>query len=107
MYEGGVKMVNNVTHQKGLSLGLRCLLVLILVLAMAVFASNMVTYHQYSKIERESAAQREEYQQLIDMAEKYTNGSIDYESIVRIAREKFNLAFPDETIYYSGQGTQP
>lgn len=100
-------MANEITRRGGLTLGMRCLLVLVLVLAVVVFASNMVAYHQYTKAERESAAQGEEYQQIIDMAEKHMNGSIDYESIVRIAREKFNLAFPDETVYYSGQGVHP
>ena len=90
-----------------LSLGLRCLLVVVLVLAMVVFASNMVAYHQYNKAQRESAARSEEYQAMIDMAEQYIGSAIDYEDIIRIARDKFNLAFPDETIYYSGQGTQP
>ncbi len=90
-----------------LSMGLRCLLILVLVLAMVVFASNMVAYHQYTKIKRQNTMQAEEYQNIIDMVKKYTNDSIDYEDIVRIAREKFNLAFPDETIYYSGQDTKP
>ena len=100
-------MATRFRRQGRLGLGLRCLLGLVLVRAMVVFASNMVAYHQYTKAERESVAQGEQYQEIIDMAQKYTNDSIDYEDIVRIAREKFDLAFPDETIYYSGQGTQP
>lgn len=100
-------MAGGHTRQGSLSLGLRCLLVVVLVLAMVVFASNMVSYHQYNKIQRENAARGEEYQAMIDMAERYTGNAIDYEGIVRIARDKFNLAFPDETIYYSGQGEQP
>ena len=87
------------TRKGSLSLGLRCLLVLVLVLAMVVFASNMVAYHQYTKAQNESEDEGEEYQKIIDMTQKYINDSIDYEDIVRIAREKFNLAFPDETIY--------
>lgn len=94
-------------QKSSLSIGLRCLLILVLVLAMVIFASNMVAYHQYTKAKNESMAESEEYQKIIDMAQKYTSDSIDYEDIVRIAREKFNLAFPDETIYYSGQDTQP
>jgi hypothetical protein len=29
---------------------------------------------------------------------------MSYEDIIRIAREKYNLVFPDDTIIYSGQG---
>ena len=54
----------------GLSMGLRCLLILVLVLAMVVFASNMVAYHQYTKIKHQNAMQVEEYQKIIDMAKK-------------------------------------
>ena len=35
------------------------------------------------------------------------NDTIDYDDIIRIARETFNLAFPDDTVIYSGQGVQP
>ena len=100
-------MAGGYIRRGSLSLGLRCLLVVVLILAMVVFASNMVAYHQYNRIQRENAARGEEYQAMLDMAEKYTGTAIDYEDIVRIAREKFNLAFPDETIYYSGQGSEP
>lgn len=91
----------------GLSLGLRCLLLLILILAVVVFASRMVTFHQLSKQKDQLLDQKEAYEEQIKRAEYDMNDSIDYEDIIRIAREKFNLAFPDDTVIYSGQGVQP
>ena len=90
-----------------LSLGLRCLLLLILILAVVVFASRMVTYHQLSQQKDQLLDQKEAYEEQIKRAEYDMNDTIDYDDIIRIAREKFNLAFPDDTVIYSGQGVQP
>lgn len=90
-----------------ISLGLRCFLLLILILSVVVFASRMVTYHQLVREQQALREQKEAYKEQIEQAEYYLNGPIDYEDIVRIAREKFNLAFPDDTVIYSGQGKQP
>lgn len=86
------------------SLGLRCFLLLILVLSLVVFASRMLTYHQLSEQKDALQAQKEKYEAQIERMEHYLDGSLSYEDIIRIAREKYNLAFPDETIVYSGQG---
>ena len=88
----------------GVSLGLRCFLLLILVLSIVIFASRMLTYHQLSEKKEELQAQKEKYEAQIERMEHYLDGSMSYEDIIRIAREKYNLAFPDETIIYSGQG---
>jgi len=88
----------------GVSLGLRCCLLLILVLSIVIFASRMLTYHQLSGKKEELQAQKEKYEAQIERMEHYLDGSMSYEDIIRIAREKYNLAFPDETIIYSGQG---
>ena len=89
-----------------LSLGLRCFLLLILVTSVVVFASRMLTYHQLNEQKNDLQDQKDKYQAQIDRMEHYLDGSIDYEDIIRIAGEKYNLAFPDDTIIYSGQGEQ-
>lgn len=86
------------------SLGLRCFLLIILVLSLVVFASRMLDYHQLSEQKKELEAQKEKYEAQIERMEHYLDGSMSYEDIIRIARDKYNLAFPDETIVYSGQG---
>lgn len=91
------------SKKMGVSLGLRCFLLLILVLAMAVFASRMLTYHQLTEEKEALQSQKEKYEAQIERMEHYLDGSLSYEDIIRIAREKYNLAFPDDTIVYSGQ----
>ena len=86
-----------------LSLGLRCFLLLILVISVAVFASRMLEYTRLNEQKKDLENQKEQYQAQIDKMNHYSKGSIDYEDIVRIAREKFNLVFPDDTIIYSDQ----
>lgn len=89
--------------RKGMSLAARCLLLFVLLISVGIFASRMVTYHQLNQKKEDLLEQKETYQQQIEQAEYYLRGSIHYEDIVRIAREKFNLAFPDEIMYYSQQ----
>lgn len=86
-----------------LSLGLRCFLLLILVISVAVFASRMLEYTKLNEQKKDLEHRKEQYLAQIDKMNHYSNGSIDYEDIVRIAREKFNLVFPDDTIIYSDQ----
>lgn len=90
-----------------ISLGLRCFLLLILVLSVVIFASRMLTYHQLTEEKKDLENKKDLYQAQIDKMNHYLDGSIDYEDIIRIARDKYNLVFPDDTIIYSGQGTQP
>ena len=87
----------------GLSLGLRCFLLLILVISVGVFASRMLEYTQLLEQKKELQNQKDEYQAQIDKMNHYSKGPIDYEDIIRIARDKFNLVFPDDTIIYSDQ----
>jgi len=97
---------NNLRSRGSLSLGLRCFLLLILVISVVVFASRMLTFHQLNEQKNDLQDQKDKYQAQIDRMEHYLDGSISYEDIIRIAREKYNLAFPDDTIIYSGQGEQ-
>ena len=100
-------MENNTLRSRGsLSLGLRCFLLLILVISVVVFASRMLTFHQLNEEKNDLQDQKDKYQAQIDRMEHYLDGSIDYEEIVRIARERYHLTFPDETVIYSGQGIQ-
>ena len=90
-----------------ISLGLRLFLILILILSVVVFASRMLTYHQLTEQKKDLENKKEQYLAQIDKMNHYLDGPLDYEDIVRIAREKYNLVFPGDTIIYSGQGNQP
>ena len=91
------------TRFGNLSLGLRCFLLLVLVISVGVFASRMLEYTQLIDQKNELQNQKDEYQAQIDKMNHYSKGTIDYDDIIRIAREKFNLVFPDDTVIYSDQ----
>jgi cell division protein FtsB len=103
-YDIPYRKEENERKKIGVSLGLRCFLLLILVLAMVVFASRMLTFHELTEQKEALQAQKEKYEAQIERMEHYLDGSMSYEDIIRIAREKYNLVFPDDTIIYSGQG---
>ncbi len=86
-----------------LSLGLRCFLLLILILSVVVFASRMLDFYQLNEQKRQLEQEKEAYLEQIYKMEYYLDGELSYEDIIRIAREKYNLAFPDDTLIYSGQ----
>ena len=81
----------------------RLLLLVILLVATAVFVYRMVDYHELRK-EAELLEQRKaELQDSIEQMERELGRELDEEEIVRIAREKFNLAFPEDTVYFNGK----
>ena len=88
------------------SLGLAMRLSLVLLVALGIFIYNMADLHETEKRAQEAQEQKEKLEAQIERMEHYLDGSIDYEEIVRIARERYHLTFPDETIIYSGQGIQ-
>ena len=86
-----------------LSLGLRCFLLLVLIISVGVFASRMLEYTQLIDQKNDLQNQKDQYQAQIDKMNHYSKGTINYDDIIRIAREKFNLVFPDDTVIYSDQ----
>lgn len=94
----------NTEKRKGLSLAMRCFLVLILMVSSGVFISRMATYMQLIEQKKQLEEQKQDYESTIEEMKHHLSGAIDYEDIVRIAREKFNLAFPDEIVFENGDG---
>lgn len=76
----------------------------VLIIAVGVFIYNMADLHEYAQRKSELDEQKETLEQQIERVEYELGGAIDYEDIIRIARERYQLAFPDETVIYSGQG---
>lgn len=80
---------------------LRLMLSLLIIVSVALFVTSIL---KYSEIEREKEAlenkkealelEVEELQYLIDCP-------VDYDYIVRVARERLNLHLPDEIVYYN------
>ena len=93
--------------QFSLTLLVRILLAVLVVASIAVFANSVMKYNalldQTRELEAELNGYKEERDELQDLLDAAKDGEIDYETIVRIAREKFGLYFPDEEIFYDKQ----
>ena len=80
---------------------LRSTLAILLVVSIGMFVTSLM---KYSELQREKAALEqkvEEYQNEIERLEYLIDCPVDYDYIVRIAREKLNLYLPDDIIYYN------
>ena len=94
----------NRSGKKGdISLPLRVFMLLILVVSAGVFLMKMIDYTELMRQKDVLQEQKEQYEQEIEELTYRLDSPIDYEDIVRLAREKLGLAFPDETVYYSEQ----
>ena len=90
-------------RRTGISLILRCFMLLILVVSAGVFISKMISYAELSRELERLENEKEYYEEQIAELNYRISSPIDYEDIVRIAREKLNLAFPDEMLFYNEQ----
>ncbi len=80
---------------------LRSTLAILLVVSIGMFVTSLM---KYSELQREKEALEEkveEYENEIERLEYLIDCPVDYDYIVRIAREKLNLYLPDDIIYYN------
>lgn len=89
--------------KQGMSLLLRCLMLIVIAVSLGVFISGMIDYATLTEEKARLEKQKESYEAKIDELNYRLNSPIDYDDIVRIAREKLNLAFPDDTVFYNEQ----
>ena len=96
-------MLNKVS----LTLLVRVLLAVLIVTSIALFANSLMRYNELEEktleLEAELKSYRDEREELQQYLEDVQDGELDYETLVRIAREKFGLYFPDEEIFYDKQ----
>ena len=77
----------------------RILLAVLVITAIATFTTALM---KYSELQREKQALEDkvnEYEAEVEKLEYLIDSPIDYNYIVRIAKEKLNLFLPDEIIY--------
>ncbi len=77
----------------------RILLAVLVITAIATFTTALM---KYSELQREKAALEDkvnEYEAEVEKLEYLIDSPVDYDYIVRIAKEKLNLYLPDEIIY--------
>jgi cell division protein FtsL len=80
---------------------LRSTLAILLVVSIGMFVTSLM---KYSELQREKEALEEkveEYENEIERLEYLIDCPVDYDYIVRIAREKLHLYLPDDIIYYN------
>ena len=80
---------------------LRLLLTVLLVSSLGLFVTGMM---KYSALQREKAQLEERVEELeveIEELKYLIDCPVDYEYIVRVAREKLGLHLPDEIVYYN------
>ena len=79
----------------------RLLLAVLLISSLTAFVTGLM---KYSELQREKAAleaKAEEYEAEIEELEYLIDSPVDYEYIIRVAKEKLNLFLPDEIIYHN------
>ena len=98
--------VNNAGTSQKRSTGVRILfklfIALILVSSIFIFATRLMEYNELRQEKEELESQIQQQQQQIDKLNRDIAAPMDDEYIIRVAREKLNLYFPDETIFYGG-----
>ena len=79
----------------------RLLLAVLLIASITAFVTGLM---KYSELQREKDALEnkvEEYEAEVEELEFLINSPVDYEYIIRVAKEKLNLLLPDEIIYHN------
>lgn len=105
--KGGRELSNEQKKQFSLTLLVRVLLTVLIVVSIGLFANSLMRYNaleeETAELEAELKDYRDEREELQDLLAAAQDGEIDYETLVRIAREKLGLYFPDEEIFYDKQ----
>ncbi len=79
----------------------RLLLAVLLISSLAAFVTGLMRYSELKR-EKEVLEQKvEEYEAEVEKFEYLIDCPVDYDYIVRVAKEKLNLYLPDEIIYHN------
>ncbi|MBR2019975.1 MAG: septum formation initiator family protein [Clostridia bacterium] len=86
--------------QFSLTLLTRVLLGVLVVVSIGIFANSVMRYNVLLEEQRELEEQLEAYREMKEELQELLDSGEDYDVIVRIAKEKWGLQFPDEEIFY-------
>ena len=80
---------------------LRLIPIVLIITAIATFVTAMMRFNELER-EREALEQKiEELEYDIEELRYLIDSPVDYDYIVRVAREKLGLHLPDEIVYYN------
>ena len=86
--------------KSGMKVLFRCALIGIVIISLCTFVSGVMIYNANQERIKELEQQIEDKQEQVDELHFLIDSPIDFDYIVRIAREKLGLHFPDETIFH-------
>ena len=92
-------MSNEKKKQFSLSLLMRVLLGMLVVVSIGVFANSVMRYNALLEEQKALEAELAEYRRVREELQELLDSDMDYEYIVKIAKEKLGLYFPDEEMY--------
>lgn len=80
---------------------LRLIPIVLLICAVAIFVTGLLHYGELER-ERDALISRiDELEEEVEELEYLLDSPVDYEYIIRVAREKLGLHLPDEIVYYN------
>ena len=86
---------------QSVKVSIRLVLAALLIASITVFVTGLMKYSERQK-EKEALEQKvEEYENEVEYLEYLLDCPVDYDYIVRMAREKLGLHLPDEIIYHN------
>lgn len=91
--------MENKKKQFTLSLLMRILLGVLIVVSIGIFANSAMRYNELLKEQEALEEELEEYREMREELAELMNSDLDYETIVRIAKERWGLYLPNEEIF--------
>ncbi len=79
----------------------RLLLAVLLIVSITAFVTGLMRYSELKREKEVLEAKVEEYEAEKEELEYLIDSPVDYEYIIRVAKEKLNLFLPDEIIYHN------
>ena len=80
---------------------LRLMLSLLVIVSLIMFVTGVMKYNKFQREKAVLESQKVTLKDEIDRLRYDLDCPMDYDYIVRVAREKLGLHLPDETIYYN------
>ena len=80
---------------------LRLMLILLVIASLGMFITGIMKYNEFQREKVALEIEKEALKDEIDELKYLIDCPMDYDYIVRVAREKLGLYLPDETIYYN------
>ena len=80
---------------------IRLILALLLVTSLGMFVTGIMKYNEFMRQKEVLEEKRDRLEDEIDELRYLIDCPVDYDYIVRVAKEKLGLHLPDEIVYYN------